>query len=227
MKISRQIIIGTGLLLLSGLIGHTTETGFSIGDRIFLGLGLSPWSNGQTGFHYPVIISFLLLIIGCLEAKRVMPVRQLLVLLLLLSFVTPTVVSSVKPFYYRMHIGLASVAYDIKKSNFSIRSSEDHKGMEILGAVVLTNYGKDIINFGIKIPADDFLLGEYFSQGLLLSEVNNTQPGNFILHPGETRTFLSYNEVSTDNDFNGQGNMNGPNLILFTDDETREVGFNL
>lgn len=227
LKISKQIIIGTGLIFLSGLIGHTTETGFCIGDRIFWALGVSPWSNGQTGFHYPFIITFSLLIIGCLEAKRVMLLRQLLVLLLLLSFITPSAVSSVKPFYYRMHNGLASVEYDLKNSNFNIRSSDDHKKMEILGAIALTNYGKDTINFGIKIPVENFYTQEYFSKDLLLSEVNNTQPGNFTLDPGETRTILSYNTVSTNNDYNGQGSMSGPNLILFTDDEIRVVGRNL
>jgi len=84
LKITRQAMISVLLIFFAIFLGHTTETGFSIGDKILLGFGISPWSNGQTGFHYPIIIYFVLFIIGCLEARRVMSSRQLIVLLLLI-----------------------------------------------------------------------------------------------------------------------------------------------
>lgn len=229
MKISRHAIISVILIFLAILLGHTTKTGFSIGDKILLGLGISPWSNGQTGgFHYPVIIYFALFIIGCLEARRTMSVRQLLIQLLLLFILTPSAVAFVKPYYYRMHSGLDSIEYDLRNSKFNFRGSNDKKNMEILGAIVLTNYGKDTIKIGIKIPADNFIKKEWFSQDLILAEVDNSEePGNFILHSGETRTILSYNSISLKTGYNGQGSMQGPNLILYTKDESRKVGNNL
>lgn len=228
LKFTRHLLIAIVLIFFSIIIVHTTETGFSIGDKLFLSLGLSPWSNDQTGFHYPFVISFTLFIIGCLEARRAIPVRQLLILLLLLFLLTPSVVSFIKPNYYGLHSGLDSVEYDLRKSKFNIRGSNDKKDMEILGAIVLTNYGKDTIKLGIKIPAENDFIKEYSSQDLVLAEVDNSEePGDFILHAGETRTILSYNTISMKNSYNGSGSMQGPNLILYTDDEIRMVGNNL
>jgi hypothetical protein len=126
-----------------------------------------------------------------------------------------------------MHSGLAAVEYDLRNSHFNMRSTVDNKNLEIIGAIALTNYGKNPIEFGIKIPSDNLILRERFSQDLILTGVENSgEPGVFILHPGEARTFLSYTTIPA-NDYNGQGSMNGPNLILFTDNEIRMVGNNL
>jgi len=229
LKITRRAIISVLLIFFVILLGHTTETGFSIGDKICLALGISPWSNGQTGgFHYPIIIYFVLFIIGCLEARRVMSRRQLFILLLLIFIITPSVVSLIKPFYFRMHSGLATVEYDLRYSHFNIKSSADNKNLVIIGAIALTNYGNNQIEFGIKIPSDKFSGQQWFSQELILSGVENSiEPGFFILYPGETRTILSYTTIPSKNGYNGQGSMNGPNLILFNNNENRMVGNNL
>lgn len=157
MKITRHAVFSVLLIFLAILLGHTTETGFSIGDKMLFGFGISPWSNGQTGFHYPIIIYFVLFIIGCLEARRVMSSRQLIVLLLLVFIITPSVVSLVKPVYFRMQSGLATVEYDSRNSSFNISSSLDNEKLEIIGAISLTNYGNNPIELGIKIPSDSFI----------------------------------------------------------------------
>jgi len=228
LKITRRAIISVLLIFFVILLGHTTETGFSIGDKICLALGISPWSNGQTGFHYPIIIYFVLFIIGCLEARRVMSGRQLFALLLLIFLITPSVESLIKPFYFRMHSGLATVEYDFRNSHFNIKNSSDNKNLEIIGAIALTNYGNNPIEFGIKIPPDNFSGQEWFSQDLILTGVENSiEPELFRLYPGETRTILSYTTIPSKNGYNGQGSMNGPNLIMFNNNENRMVGNNL
>ncbi|MCO1604691.1 hypothetical protein [Desulfosporosinus nitroreducens] len=228
MKITRQAIISVLLIFFAIFLGHTTETGFSIGDKILLGFGISPWSNGQTGFHYPIIIYFVLFIIGCLEARRVMSSRQLIVLLLLVFIITPSVVSLVKPVYFRMQSGLATVEYDARNSSFNISSSLDNEKLETIGAISLTNYGNNPIEFGIKIPSDSFIAHEWFSEDLILTRVENSEdPGTFILYPGQRQTILSYTTIPWKNGNNGTGTMNGPNLILFSNNENRKVGYNL
>lgn len=228
MKITRQAMISVLLIFFAIFLGHTTETGFSIGDKILLGFGISPWSNGQTGFHYPIIIYFVLFIIGCLEARRVMSSRQLIVLLLLVFMITPSVVSLVKPVYFRMQSGLATVEYDARNSSFNISFSLDNEKLETIGAISLTNYGNNPIEFGIKIPSDSFIAHEWFSEDLILTRVENSEdPGTFILYPGQRQTILSYTTIPWKNGNNGTGTMNGPNLILFSNNENREVGYNL
>jgi len=221
-------MISVLLIFFAIFLGHTTETGFSIGDKILLGFGISPWSNGQTGFHYPIIIYFVLFIIGCLEARRVMSSRQLIVLLLLVFMITPSVVSLVKPVYFRMQSGLATVEYDARNSSFNISFSLDNEKLETIGAISLTNYGNNPIEFGIKIPSDSFIAHEWFSEDLILTRVENSEdPGTFILYPGQRQTILSYTTIPWKNGNNGTGTMNGPNLILFSNNENREVGYNL
>ncbi|WP_144027253.1 hypothetical protein [Paenibacillus selenitireducens] len=46
------------LLVARNHLGHT------IGDWLFRSIGLSPWSRGEQGLHYPNIIGIILLIIG-------------------------------------------------------------------------------------------------------------------------------------------------------------------
>jgi hypothetical protein len=227
LKISRQAIMSVLLLFSASIIGFTTPTGFSLGDKLFLAIGIPPWSNGQTGFHYSILITFVLLLIGFMEARRAFTGRQLLLLFLLLSLLTPPSVSLLKPAYFKMHHGLAAIEYNPQQSHFDLRTSADKQNMEISGTVALTNYGRNSIEFGIKIPANNLIFQERFSQDLTLTGTEDLkEPEVFLLHPGETRTFSSYTTIPV-NSFNGQGSMSGPNLILFTADDVRTVGHNL
>lgn len=61
---------------------------------------------------------------------------------------------------------------------------------------------------------------------ILKAETNSTGQESFVLHPGETKTFLSYTVLPT-NIGNGEATLNGPNLILFKIKESRLVGSNL
>ena len=225
MNISKRGIASVLLILLAFVLGTTTQTGFSLGDKIFLGLGIPPMTNGQTGFHYTLILFFVIFIIGVMEAKRVMSGRQLVILLVLLLLITLSVLSSIEPFYFRMHSGLAAVEYDSRNTQFSIRSSEDKRNLEIIGAVALTNYGSDTLKLGIKIPSEGDIKQKWFSNDLILTGVDSSS--EFILPPGQKRTILTYTTIPLKNDYNGQGSMSGPNLILLTDNETRTVGYNL
>ena len=62
-KLTNRII--AVLLIVLGLIlgGTWNSAKYCIGDKIFIALGISPWSNGSSGTHYPAIIgSFIILV---------------------------------------------------------------------------------------------------------------------------------------------------------------------
>lgn len=207
------------------MLGTTTETGFSLGDKLFLGLGISPWTNGQSGFHLTLPVIFVLFLIGILEAKRVMPCRQVIFVVVFLSLISPNVLSLVKPIYFRMHSGLAAVEYDSRNTHFEFISSENSKNIKMVGAVSLINYGDNPMNISIKIPSKG--REDWLSSDLILTGVRDAiEPGIFILPPGK-QTILAYSEIPLMKEINGTGSMSGPNLILFTDKETRMVGSNL
>ncbi len=227
MKAAKHGIIGGLLIFLAILIGYTSDTGFSFGDKLFLALGMTPWSNGQTGLHYPFFVSFVLFIIGCLEARRAIAAWRLLLLIVMLFLISPWVVSFIKPVYYNMQSGLAAIEYDSRNSHFNVRSIADTNSIEVISAITLINYGKNTIQFGIKIPADDgFLQGCFPNNMILTGELNSEGPMSFMLHPDETKTILSYTTIQK-NEYSGQGTLKGINLILFTNDENRLVGRNI
>lgn len=225
MDVSKRKVISILIIFLALILGITTETGFSLGDKLFLGLGISPWSNGRTGFHLTIIVTFTLFIIGILEAKRAMPGRQIILVVIFLIMISPNVLTLVKPIYFGMQSGLAAVEYDSRNTHFKFIRTEDKKNIKMIGAVSLTNYGDNPINISIKIPSEG--REDWLSSDFILTGVQDTmESGIFILPPGE-QTILTYSEIPLTNDINGAGSMSGPDLILFTDKEIRMVGSNL
>lgn len=190
-----------------------------------LGLGLSPWTNGRTGFHWPIILTLALLLIGILEAKRVMPGRQIALVVIILSLISTDILSLIKPVYFGMHNGLAAVEYDSRNTHFRYASTEDNKNMKMIGSVSLTNYGDEPIDIKIKMPAQG--REEWWPSDFILTGVQDSLDSEvFTLPPGE-QTIMIYSEMPLKNEISGAGLMNGPDLILFTNEETRRVGRNL
>ena len=58
-------IIAVSLIAL-GLVLSVTWNGvrYCIGDELFVALGISPWSNGSSGIHYPAVIGSFVILVG-------------------------------------------------------------------------------------------------------------------------------------------------------------------
>jgi hypothetical protein len=224
LKLTKRVIISTCLILLAFVFSFSTLTGFSLGDKVFLIIGISPWTNGQTGFHNTILVTFTLMVIGILEAKREMTGRRLLALIVLCILFTPWVASMTRTLYYKTQTGLAAVEYDYANSHFYLRNSDDKKDIEVTGFIVLTNYGRNPVKVGIKIPSDNLTHHNWFTEDIVLKEADNAEE-IFYLSPGEKRSIWTFSSIPVQNtSYQGHGSMNGPNLILYNDDETRNVG---
>ena len=58
-------IIGVLLIVLGLVFGGTwNPTKYCIGDKIFDAIGISPWSNGFSGTHYPAVIGIFITLAG-------------------------------------------------------------------------------------------------------------------------------------------------------------------
>lgn len=225
MKITKRGISSVTLIILAFIFGVSTQSGFSLGDEIFWDLGISPWSNGQFGFHYTIIVSLILLIVGGITAKTEVPPRRIGGLILFLIVLSPLIVSLIKPVYFKMHSGLGAIEYEYKRSYFDKRSSENNKELNITGQIVLTNYGRDSLEIGIKIPSNDRIQQEWLSNDLILTEKEGSEENRrFKLPPGERRIISTFSTVPSKKGTFESGTMNGPNLILFTDHESLQVG---
>ena len=59
-RIIAVILMALGLVL--GVTWNSKK--YCVGDEIFLALGMSPWSNGTSGTHYPAVVGSLIIIAG-------------------------------------------------------------------------------------------------------------------------------------------------------------------
>ena len=58
-------IIAVILIVLGLILGGTWNSAkYCIGDKIFIASGISPWSNGSSGTHYPAIIGSFIILVG-------------------------------------------------------------------------------------------------------------------------------------------------------------------
>lgn len=221
----RRRLISFLLIFLAFLFGTTTQTGFSFGDKLFLALGISPWSQGQGMFHIITVVAIILLIIACIYGKKEIPLRHIGIFILVLIIFSPPIVSQAKPIYYKMHNGLDAVEYNTIKSSINTKPSPENNNLEIYGIIVLTNYGKDLVKFRAKIDLNQFPQLEYLSEDIILEGVNTSEKsGDFTLQSGETRSILINTSTSLANKYITLYSIEGPKLILFNDNEIKIFG---
>ncbi len=58
-------IVAVSLIALGLVLGVTWNSArYCIGDELFVALGISPWSNGSSGTHYPAVIGSFVILVG-------------------------------------------------------------------------------------------------------------------------------------------------------------------
>ena len=68
-------IIAVILIVLGLILGGTWNSAkYCIGDKIFIALGISPWSNGSSGTHYPAIIGSFVILAGISILNLTLPI---------------------------------------------------------------------------------------------------------------------------------------------------------
>ena len=50
------------IILVLGVTWNSAR--YCIGDELFIALGISPWSNGSSGTHYPAVIGIFVILVG-------------------------------------------------------------------------------------------------------------------------------------------------------------------
>ena len=59
-RIAAVPLIALGLVL--GVTWNSAR--YCMGDELFVALGISPWSNGSSGTHYPAVIGIFVILVG-------------------------------------------------------------------------------------------------------------------------------------------------------------------
>jgi hypothetical protein len=212
-------------MIFAFLIGVSTPSGFSLGDKLFNLVGLPAWSNGQVGFYFPWALW--LLVLAALWMGRELGGKRLLVVFILVIMLTPRVVSWSEAIYYKAHSGIWAIDYDPSNSQIDYASESDNHTLAVSGQLALTNYGGGPVTFGIKVLDDTLPPGEViFPKGIILNGEDGAKDSEqFTLEPGERRSIDVHTISLTEANFQGvSGELGGPDLVLFTGTGTRIVG---
>jgi hypothetical protein len=228
-KLLKRGIAPILLMIFAGLIGMSTPSGFSLGDKLFNLVGLPAWSNGQIGLYYPGMLALCLLVIGAIWVGRELGGKGLLVLIIACGLLLPKAVSLIEVIYYKAHSGIWAIDYDPHSSQIDYASETDNHTLAVSGQLALTNFGGGPVTFGIKVLDDTLPPGEViFPKGIILNEEDGAKDSEqFTLEPGERRSIDVYTTSLTEANFQGaSGELGGPDLVLFTGSGTRIVGRN-
>lgn len=149
------------IILLSVLFGENKHN-FILGDFILTKMGISVWSNGNSGLHYTGVVTtilILLAIVGIIRFKG--DVHKNFGKIVVMFFIVGAIIyQPAYDFVYgfvRSNLnGLQSIEYirDGSKINFTNNSGS----ISVKGKITLKNYSNDKKEFYIKIPVrEDFL----------------------------------------------------------------------
>lgn len=225
-KVSKRGIASICIMSLSSILGISYKSGFSFGDELFYFLGIPPWSNGYTGTHYTALFSIFLFFIGAILAGKVFSGKKLAAAILLSITLMPAVAFESRLLFLRTQSGLKTIEYKLKTSNLEIRTTTDGN-LDVTGTVVLTNYGKAPLSFGIRLPENDLHQRFLVHKGVNLTGMDGSERSEiFGLSSGETKAIIISTIQSQSKDYTGTGRINGPDLILFNESEQRMVGDN-
>ena len=84
-------ILAPVLFLSLLLFGATLENGFCMGDAMMTSMGLSPWSKGTQGVHYPGVIAVAgmfasLALFACTTEQKARTFRRLIIGIIVAGF---------------------------------------------------------------------------------------------------------------------------------------------
>lgn len=158
---SRKKLGIASFILLVFLIVFFGETkhGFVLGDYILSKIGISVWSDGNTGVHYTGIVTSVLTLISlfCILRFR-KDVHEkfgkfVLIFFIVSYFVYPPIYNSVYGAVKSNMSGLSSIEYIREKSR--IEFSSNSNDIKFNGKITLKNYSEKEKEFYIKIPLDN------------------------------------------------------------------------
>jgi hypothetical protein len=225
-RVSKWGVVSISIMSLSSILGTSNESGFSIGDKLFNVLGFPSWSHGYTGTHYTALFSIFLFLIGAIVAGKAFSGKRLAVVILLCITLVPAIALEARVLFLKTQSGLNTLEYKLKTSHLDIHPTKAGN-VDVTGTIVLTNYGRDSISFGIRIPENALSQGLWSHKEIELTAMDGTKrSGVFRLSPGETKAINISTVQGQGEVYTITGTTNGPDLILFNQSEQRIVGYN-
>ncbi|WP_411682910.1 hypothetical protein [Clostridium thailandense] len=200
----------------------------AMGDIILRMVGLKVWSNETQGFHYTVVYSFVMVIIGYKGVThylnniypkiiRLFPII-LVVIVILFSSINSTVNKTVKT----LSKGINAVDYNRKTSSCDFKT-DSYGDVMLSGNLQFQNFSNEDVKFYIKLIPDSFFADEISSkEPIIATNSYSNSPNEFILHSKSVQNFQVYFKTSSKNGLARQGNIQNLNIIIFNKDKEKQ-----
>jgi hypothetical protein len=229
--INNKKIIGILFLLLiifALLFSFEPPNSVALGDNILKNIGLKAWSNGTQGYHYTVIYSFVLFIIGYKGAthflKDIYPrfTKKLLVAFVILAILFPSIYSTINKTIKTFSNGINAIGYNRGKSNCNFKT-DSHGDVVLSANLEFINYSNKEVKFYIKlVPHKPFLDNVISKEPITATNFNSNSPKEFTVYPKSTQNFQVSFKTVLKNGLSFQGNMGDLNIIIFTKDKEKQ-----
>lgn len=212
------------------LISAETPNSVAIGDIILRKIGLKSWSNGTQGFHYMLIYSLILLIIGYKGVIYFLQdfypgfTKKLPVILIVLLVFQPSIYSAINKTIKTFSNGINSVEYSMETSGCDYKIDND--GNVVLnGNLQFKNYSNKEVKFYIKLLPRKIDMDNIINEeSVTATSAETNAPQEFILEPKSSENFqVFFKTTSKKRREISQGRMQNLNVIIFSKD--KEIQF--
>ena len=214
MKKSWLIVLAFFTMGLSILLLIRYPNDISIGEKLFYGIGLNPWSNGNSGFNYVSIFIFLLIFTSIWASSRYFNSKYL-GRIIFLSFALVIVLPNFLVIQYQTFIaeGIYSLDYNDKNSRCDFKTDNNDMFSGVC-ELEFTNYSKERITFYLSLRETE---NQYITSSLVNLNVIEQYPLTIL--PKETKVFSIPFSKDISNSKNGisQGSGYGGIPIIISD----------
>jgi hypothetical protein len=217
------------LLVLLIILFVENKHDFILGDFILSKMGISVWSNGESGLHYTGVVAAVLLIIaisGIVSFKKDVHRnfgRFVLIFFLVGAVIYQPTYDSVYGFVKSNLNGLEPIEYIKDDSQINFKSVNND--ILFTGKIGLKNYSRDIKEFYIKIPLEQ--RRSVIKDLNKITICNNyNKPAKFIIGP-KSEFYLDINfSVKQNEELNNCSGSMLPVIILFNGTEEKKFLLN-
>ncbi|QAA32125.1 hypothetical protein [Clostridium manihotivorum] len=232
LRINKKKTLGmlfVALIIFSMIFSLATTNSVPLGDIILKRLGLKTWSNGTEGFHYTVLYSIAMLIIGYNGAYHYLHdiypkfIKRIPLLLVILLLIFPSIQSSIDKTAKSFSKGVNAIDYrkDISYCNFT----KDSSGNVVLNThLQFKNYSNKDVKIYIKLVPDN--LGpenSIIKDPVVALDIRSNAPREFLIHAKSLQGLDVQFKTNLQTTTSYQGSAQGLNLIIY--DNNQEKSF--
>ncbi|EGD49323.1 hypothetical protein Cpap_3755 [Ruminiclostridium papyrosolvens DSM 2782] len=209
------------MVILLVILFSNNKHNLILGDFILTKMGISVWSDGNSGLHYTGVITLTLILLGvagiiCFNEDVHRNFGKFVVLFFIVGSIIYQPTYDIAYGFVKSKLsGLQTIEYI--RDGSQINYTNNGGIISLNGKIKLKNYSNDKKEFYIKIP----ILEDYLSKNAKIITVSNTlkEPVKFVVFPNrQVNLDINFSILDRESEWQS-GNLNPPSIIIYNDTE--------